>query len=275
MGISVGYIEKQTTFAERHRVFFERRANLMMAINTAFDRTLEAVGNHDPLIFYLGMRAVDDFEAVAILAANDLALPAQAVLRGMYERLVTIAHLHSNPSDATDFAEFDYVQRRKLAKAMRDALGYSPEDPATLEEFEREYQRVKARYEVSCEKCGTKRMGPSWSKLDFVTQTKRQPLFAPYIAHAYYLPLLQAHSTLRSASSQLQVKDGQLSFITDRRDLSDEVFRLAYVLLLNGLATQEEHFHTPGLSEALEVAIADHIAIYPEDAGDDSSGGGA
>jgi hypothetical protein len=118
-------------------------------------------------------------------------------------------------------------------------------------------------------------MGPSWSKLDFVTQAKRQPLFGPYIAHAYYLPLLQAHSTLRSASSQLQVKDGQISFRTDRRELSDEVFRLAYVLLLNGLATQDEHFHVPGLSDALEVAIADHMAIYPEDGDDDPAGSGA
>lgn len=170
MGISVGYIEKQTAFAQRHGAFFERRANLMRAINIAFDRTLEAEGTLDPLIFYLGMRAVDDFEAVAILAANDLALPAQAALRGMYERLVTVAHLHSNPSDATDFAEFDYVQRRKLANAMRDALGYSPEDPATLEEFEREYQRVKARYEVSCVKARSEWDRPGRSS----TSSRRQ-----------------------------------------------------------------------------------------------------
>ena len=71
------------------------------------------------------------------------------------------------------------------------------------------------------------------------------------------------------------MKDGQISFRTDRRELSDEVFRLAYVLLLNGLATQDEHFHVPGLSDALEVAIADHMAIYPEDGDDDPAGSGA
>ena len=81
MGISVGYIEKQTAFAQRHGAFFERRANLMRAINMAFDRTLEAVGNLDPLIFYLGMRAVDDFE------------PSRFLLR-------TISHCQRRPRSA-------------------------------------------------------------------------------------------------------------------------------------------------------------------------------
>jgi hypothetical protein len=262
--IGVGYIEKQDEFRRRHQLFFDRFPNLVTAIDAAFDRTLTAASVPlDPLIFYLGMRAVDDFQAIVVLAANDMALSAQSLLRGMYERIVTAAHLHDNPDDAVDFAEFDYVQRRKLANAVRTTFGYSPEDPATLAEFEREYERVKARYEVACDDCGKRRMGPGWSKLDFVTQAKRQQRLADYVAHAYYLPLLQAHSTLRSASALLEVRDGTHEFRRDFRQLSDEVFRLAYVLLLNCLQTQVDHFGLPNLDKALRTAVADHLDIYP------------
>ena len=262
--IGVGYIEKQNEFMQRHQLFFDRFPNLLAVINGAFERTLTAASAPlDPLIFYLGMRAVDDFQAILVLTANDIALPAQALLRGMYERIVTAAHLHDNPQDALDFAEFDYVQRRKLANALKNTLGFSPEDPATLEEFEREYQRVKARYEVACDGCGKKRMGPGWSKLDFVTQATRQPRLADYVVHAYYLPLLQAHSTLRSASALLEVKDGTHAFRSDFRQLSDEVFRLTYVLLLNGLQTQVDHFGLPDVDKALTIAVADHLDVYP------------
>jgi hypothetical protein len=262
-GRGVGYLLKQTAFAQRHEQFFALFPSVKAAIDAAFDRTIMASGNLDPLIFYLGLRSVEDFEAIVVLAANDLALAAQSLLRSMYERLVTAAHLHTNPEEATAFAEFDYVQRRRLANAVRDTLGYSPESAETLEEFEREYQRVKQHYEVACGKCGARRVGPGWSKLDFVTQAKRQARFAPFVVHAYYLPLQQAHSTLRSASSLLQLTDGQVAFKQSHAKLADDVFRLAHVLLLHGLYTQYEHFRVSEIDAALTTAMADYMQIYP------------
>lgn len=259
-GKGIGYITKQTAFAARHELFFARFPNLMSVINLAFDRTITATGALDPIIFYLGIRIIDDFEAIVVTAAN-----AQALLRGMYERLVTVAHLHDNPNDVTDFAEFDYVQRRRLAVAIRDTLGVSPEHQSAMDEMEGEYQRVKSRYEVACEKCGKKRVGPSWSKLDFVTQAKRQEQLAPFLVHAYYLPLLQTHSTLRSASSLIEIKNGESVFRTDHTHLADEVFRLAYVLVLNSLRLQFEHFQDSKLEKAIQIAVQDHLEIYPDE----------
>ena len=48
----------------------------MTAINTAFDRSTTTGGALDPVIFHLGIRITDDFEAIVVTAANDLALPA-------------------------------------------------------------------------------------------------------------------------------------------------------------------------------------------------------
>jgi hypothetical protein len=264
-GTGIGYVDRQTAFAKRHAAFFSRFSHLMEAINTAFDRTITATGALDPVIFYLGIRVVDDFEAIVVTTANDLALPAQSLLRGMYERIVTMSHLHHHPDDVTAFAEYDYVQRRRVAFAIRDTLGVSPEQDSSMEELEREYQRVKDRYLVACEKCGHQRVGPSWTKLDFVSMAKQQEHFADCLVHAYYLPLLQAHSTLRSASAVFEVKDGKPVFRSNHIQLSDEVFRLAYVLVLGSLQLQLDHFNPSGLAMALQIAINDHLEIYPDE----------
>jgi hypothetical protein len=264
-GTGIGYIDRQNAFAKRHAAFFQRFPNLTTAINTAFDRTITATGALDPVIFYLGIRVVDDFEAIVVNTANDLALPAQSLLRGMYERIVTSSHLHHHPEDVTAFAEYDYVQRRKVAIAIRDTLGVSPEQDSAMQELELEYQRVKDRYLVACEKCGHKRVGPSWTKLDFVTMAKQQEHFADCLVHAYYLPLLQAHSTLRSASAVFEVKDGKPIFRTNHIELSDEVFRLAYVLILGSLQLQLYHFNPLRLATVLQIAVNDHLEIYPDE----------
>jgi hypothetical protein len=270
---AVGYFKKQSAFVARHKLFFERFPRLMAAINSAFDRTITASGSLDPVIFYLGSRTVDDFEAILVLAANDIALPAQALVRGMYERVVTAAHLHENPSEVVDFTEFDYVQRRRAASAIRDTIGIPPERDSSMEDLEREYQRVKARFEISCDECGKKRVGPNWSKLDFVTIAKRQEPLSKLIVPAYYLPLQQVHSTLRSATACLDVEGGQPMLRKQYMDVSDETFRLAYVLVLHALRVQLEHFQWPELDEAIDIALNDHLENYGAgDSDEDATG---
>ncbi|HKO55708.1 MAG TPA: DUF5677 domain-containing protein [Thermoanaerobaculia bacterium] len=135
MGTGVGFIQKQTAFATRHRTFFEKFPRLNAAINAAFDRTIEASGPLDPAIFYLGFRTVDDFEAMVVLCANDLAFPAQGIVRSMYERIVTAAHLHANPDDAQAFADFEVVERRRAAQQLRETVGIPDELSASFSFF--------------------------------------------------------------------------------------------------------------------------------------------
>jgi hypothetical protein len=254
---------KVAEFRRRHERFFEAWPRLLATINTAYDRRLKANGTQDPVIFYLGIRMVDDFDAILLLAGNGLALAAQSLLRGMYERLVTAAHLHEHPDEAMTFAEFDIVQRRRAAIAIRDTIGLTPERELKLDELEKEYQRVKDNYIMKCRKCGDPRGGTSWSKLDLVTMAKKQPELSPLLYVGYYLPLLQAHSTLKSISMLLEEEDGALQFRKDYTELSDEIFRLAYLMLLHSLEVQSAHFGEPILEEKLGLALDDYMKIYP------------
>ncbi len=258
----VGDTEKQDRFVERNRAFYERYPNLLRAINDAFQRTFESDQIVDPIIFYLGNRTVIDFDAIFILAANDMALPAQSLVRGMYERVVTAGHLAQNPTEAQAFAEFDYVQRRRAAMVLKE-LGDVPIDQEeNLESLEENYQKVKDQFLVSCE-CGKSRVGPSWSKLDFVSMAKRQEsVIRDLLVHAYYLPLQQAHSTLKSASALLQITNDEKTYRTTYEQLSDETVRLVHILLLHALRIQLEHFQLPELDASLDVAMADHLHIF-------------
>jgi hypothetical protein len=264
----VGFLPKQTAFSERHEAFFESFPRLNAAIDAAFDRTITGNGPLHPAVFYLGIRTVDDFLAILVLCANDLALPAQGLIRSMYERVVTAAHLHANPDDAGDFAEFEVIERRRAAQQLKEAIGIPPELEASFQQIEEEYQRVKSRFETNLG-----RIRQRWSKTSFVELAKNQERLAELLVYAYYVPLQQAHSTLRSATAVLHEADGTFALRTDFTELSDEVFRLAYLLLIHALAIQAQHFAEPAIEAAVERAADDYLTIYSaKDAASDRSG---
>lgn len=260
----IGSPQEEADFLARHAEFFKRFPNLQKAIDIAFERTITSKGPVDPLIFYLGMRAVDDFLSIMLLASRGFGLSATALLRGMYERVVTAHYIHENPDEAMAFAEFDFVQRRKAAIAIKESLGFSPENEQQMQELEKNYQRVKAAYEITvCEKCGTKRVGPSWNKLDFVSLVKTLPSrVKDLVVPAYYMTLLQAHSTLQSISALLEETPQGLVFRKSHREEGDRSFRLAQILVLQVLNTQFEHFKLEALDQPLNVAIKDHFEIW-------------
>lgn len=272
--ISVGSKTTHDAFLKRHAQFFSTIASLTEAENVVFGRTLTTSGFLDPVIFYLGIRSVQDFNAIVLLAANGHALPANALVRGMYERVVTAAYLRKNPDEATEFVNFDYVQRFKAAKATKETIGLKPDEEQGFEQLKKDYESVKADFMVTdCKKCGTKTLGPSWSETHFVDMTKKVPPLDDLIVGAYYLPLLQAHSTLRSISSMLHQIDGEFAFKTDYTESCDEVFRLSYLLLMHVFKIQAEQFQTAAIEKAVESVIKGYLAIYPNTA--DASGGDA
>ncbi len=265
--VAVGSKLTHDAFLKRHVKFFTQIDNLTAAEDVVFGRTLNAAGLLDPVVFYLGIRSVQDFNAILLLVAHGHALPANAMVRGMYERVVTAAYLRENPDEVAAFANFDYVQRFKAATAIKQTIGLEPDEEAGFEELKKNYESVKPDFMVTdCKKCGTKTLGPSWSKVNFVDMAKKVPPLSDLIVGAYYLPLLQAHSTLKSITSMLHQTDGELAFKTDYTEQCDEIVRLAYLLLMHVFTIQAEHFKTAELEKAVESVIGDYLDVYPNKA---------
>jgi hypothetical protein len=262
----IGKQDQQDAFLARHAEFFARIEHLLAVENAAFDRTLQASGFTNPVIFYLGIRSVQDFNAIALLAANGDALPALALVRGMYERVVTAAYLHEHPAEAEAFAEYDYVQRYKVARRIKEAVPLTTAQAEQFDELRTEYERVRERFLVTdCAKCKTTSVGPSWSKLSFVAMAGQVPPLDALLVPAYYDPLAQAHSTLHSITSVLSAANGDLEFRKDYTAQADETFHLAYLLLMHVFKIQAQHFQLADLDTALERAITDYVALYPNE----------
>jgi hypothetical protein len=261
--ITIGSKEKHDAFVIRHEEFFNRFPNLLAAEEAALGRTLNANPGLDPILFYLGTRCKEDFTAITLLAAHGLGLSATSLIRGMYERVVTAVYLHNNPKDWQLFADFDVIQKRRAALAIKETIGIDPHHTKRLEDLEAEYALLKTKYEVSvCKTCDTTRVGPSWHKLDFVTMAKSLPYLRELLVPGYYVPLSQAHSTLRSVASQIEERGDGITFRTDYTEECDRAFKLAHQLLLHILQLQADHFKIPEIDARVTTALHDYTAIW-------------
>ena len=261
---SFGFGDRQRAFQDRHVAFFERFERLREAVNDVFNRTITADELVDPIVFYLGSRAIDDFLGVLILSANDNALSATALLRGMYERVVTARYLHDHPQEAEAFLDFDVVQQRRTAQQIRRTFPAASVPEDEFRQLEERYQGVKDKFLVKCDNCGHPRIGPTWSKLDFVSLAGKTGELGDLIVPGYYWPTAQAHATLRSVESLLEQRPGEPPALKlEHFAESDQAFKLAHLLLLHVLQVQFDHFRLPMLERALEVVSGDYLIVYP------------
>lgn len=239
-----GEPDQVQAFSERRRTFVDGMSALETAINDVFTRDIKSVDIADAVIFYLGRRCVDDFLEIVLLCANGYGPGASSLLRGMYERAVTAAYLHLQPDEAGDFAEYDIVRKRKLAIAIKSDGDAPQELIEQFDDLDKEFQRVRERFVVTdCVKCGTQRLNHSWSKLDFVSMSRKAGLIGRLIVPAYYMPLDHAHSTLASITSRLTEEDGVLSRLPEANvDEVDMVLQTAHGVLLLVLQNQLDHF---------------------------------
>lgn len=209
--LAIGSPDEVQHFVARHQRFFDNFDSLKKALEVAFVRSIDGSGP-DPVIFYLGWRCLDDFWEILLLASNGHGLGATAHLRGMFERVVTAAYLHLEPSVTDDFIDYDFVRRYKVSRALRETFGIAPEDEGRFKELEESFNRVRDRLMIpDCEKCGTMRLNHTWSRLDIVSMaakvSKTMGRLKDSIVPAYYFPLAQAHSTFGSLTARLKLVD--------------------------------------------------------------------
>ena len=119
---------------------------------------------------------------------------------------------------------------------------------------------VKACKSKTCEE---KRVGHTWSKLDFVSMAKMTGAIGSLIVPGYFVPLRHAHSTYRAMTERLELNDEQMGFQRESQpDKADEALMTAHNCLLVALEVQEERFQVPQLKTAIENAVRDWAVIW-------------
>jgi Family of unknown function (DUF5677) len=238
-------------FERRNLLFIQRYPRLQKAIEIAFNRNTAFEEPIDKFILMFGWLCVEDFSEIAVCCGNGYGHAGQKLLRGLYERAVTLRYLYEHPEEIEDFLDYYHVGQRKLKLACEETMGADTFSPEQAAEIENEFAAVKEKFMVThCEKCGTKRLNHTWNKLDFVAMAKKTSL-GKLFAIGYIMPLRHAHATVASMVSRMKVTpEGATTFKWEaQRKEADAALRAAHNVFLDILRVQDERFGVPGLKE--------------------------
>jgi len=265
-GFVVGFQEEWQDFEKRNALFLERFHHLQNVVALAFNRDAQFSESIDRFVMMYGGVCFQDFMEILLCCGNGNGHAAEKLLRGLYERAVTLRYLHEHPIEFDDFFDFFYVGQRKLMIACNNTMGGEVFSRETADEIEKNYQNVKERFMVTdCEKCGTKRPNHTWSKLDFVSMASKTAL-GKLIVPAYFMPLRQAHATVGSMLSRMAPgnNDGILFVDEPQRKVADNAMRVSHNVFLDVLRVQDEHFALPGLKEQNDICLQDFMDMWQQ-----------
>jgi hypothetical protein len=171
----IGFQEEWQDFETRNALFLERFPHLKNAVDLAFSRDAQLSEPIDKFVMLYGGVCFQDFMEILVCSGNGNAHAAEKLLRGLYERAVTLRYLHEHPAEFDDFFQFFHVSQRKLMIACKDTMGEEVFSRETADEIEKNYEKVKEKFMVTdCEECGANRLNHTWSKLD-LCRWRRKP----------------------------------------------------------------------------------------------------
>lgn len=272
--IKIGQPDEWQAFQERHPKFIQKLPFLYETLNKMFIREMKGSEPADRVVFYLGRLAVEDFNEILLLCGNGFGIGGMKILRGLYERAVTLAYISENPDKSEDFLDYFNIHRGKFLNHAKQAL---PSDKLNLSgeevlEIQNNYEATKERYqEVLCKNCGITRTRNSWSKLDTLSMAREAGLDKLY-GPCFFHPTMQVHTTVPSLCSRLKLKDGGgLTFIDGpQHKEADFSLKGAHSLILCILDAVNDYFKM-GLEEEIEERFRDSQLIWEVNLSPESS----
>jgi len=264
-------------FLQRHPVFAEKMQAIFGTFEKIFLRELQSETSADRVIFYLGRICIEDFMEILLLCGNGHGIGGLKLLRGLYERAVTLAYIAKYPEMADKFLGYHAIHKWRLfnhASKVLDMKKLLPSDE--IESIKKSYEETKENYqEVLCEKCGKKRVRISWSNLDLASMASKVGLEKQYM-QCYFQPTLQSHPTVSSLTQRLKVRsDGHIGFESGpQQEQIDFALNGAHFMILSVIDDENRYFKM-NLDEEIQDRFKDYVEIVkkseriacPKDAG--------
>jgi hypothetical protein len=206
MTFEFGETVESKAFAERHPKFIPAFMSLMDVGNKCFGRLIRPTNRLEDIGFWLGHTCRDDFLEVTFLAVNGHGFAASKILRGLFERAVTLAYLLKHPHKVERFVRYGAIQEHRGMVSALKLVSIEEFDKAmgsgnSAADIQQRYEQIKSEFETyRCSTCKkTKMVQPSWDiDLASMTQDVGEPYVYCYMG-SYTIPNFHVHATLASA----------------------------------------------------------------------------
>lgn len=265
----IGTAEQRSRFLKRHQDFVEEMPNLYALARAVFER--EYLSDQTSAVIYsLGLLAWEDFEELFALAGIGSGFGALKLLRGFYERVVTLAYLQKHQSEIDKFVSYEAIRRYKIACEVHENVPESAVSAHDLEGFRHERESVARMFKTSCSQvkgCANEITMHSWSKIGIPQMAdKADPNLRSRAFVAYYMALAETHPTMQAILSRASDSPEGFTFTGRARkaqEMADLVIGIAHELVLFVFGTQINHFPAlAGLQPKLEEASAKLKVIW-------------
>src|ERR1022692_736694 len=144
----IGFPERWAAFNQRNDKFVtDCYPGLVKTAEKMLNRHVSIKTVGDDIIFLLGRTAFEDYCELWVLAGNGYGIGAYKILRGLYEKVVTLGYLVKHQSEIQRFCDYEIVQRKRLMNRVK-------EDPhvrarfskAAYEEIDKAHEAIKGQF---------------------------------------------------------------------------------------------------------------------------------
>ncbi len=178
----------------------------------------------DEIIFGLTRVCIEESQEILLLAANGYPSGASKLLRGLYERTVTMLYLQKHPDKAKRFQHYAAIQEHRMLAAARKLFSDVQIDGAwreiTAADVDSSYAKFKEEFQkTKCKKCKTTEVAHSWD-VDLGTMADRVGEGMPdlYLG-SYTVPTLHAHATFASAYVNIKECEDRVVYSFEHADV--------------------------------------------------------
>jgi hypothetical protein len=111
---TIGFPKEWKAFFNRHPSWEKTIKRLHHVLEKVFIREATVNSSADHIIFFMGRLCAEDFNEIFLLAVNGYGFGSLKILRGFFERVVTIIYISENKDEAKQFLEYHYIHRGKM-----------------------------------------------------------------------------------------------------------------------------------------------------------------
>ncbi len=265
MNFDFGQTPQSDAFFALYPKFLPAFDLLIKLSNQCFGRASKAKNALEDICFGLGHTCREDFLEVTFLCINDHGGGALKILRGLYERAVTLEHIIKNPDKIERFIKYAAVQEHKALNAMLKT-GISEQEwdkdfsrENTAAKIRDNYNRVKSEFQMTtCKECKTQRLSHTWDT-DIAAMVDKigYPYDKLYLA-AYSLPTSRIHATLSSANI-----GSENDRIRWKRQDSDLALSTAFLLMTYVIAAQNKLFSLQLDQAEIDICERSVLEVWP------------